>query len=60
MDPILYPDKEVFPSDGKSDLGMSLDPYFVHQYSFALMHKTSHSNDFYLILPIGSYENISV
>ena len=48
-DPV-YPDKEALLRDSKSDLGMSLDPYiFVPQHLFALIHKTSHGNSFYLI-----------
>ena len=48
---LIYPDKEVLPYAGKSDLGMSLDPYvFVPQHLFALIHKTGHGNSYYLIL----------
>ena len=40
---LVFPDKEMLPCDGNSDLGMSLDPYiFVPQNLFALIHKTSH------------------
>ena len=56
----VCPDKELPPCDGKSVLGMSLDPYiFVPWHLFALIHETSHSNSFYLILLISSYDTIS-
>ena len=56
----VCPDKELPPCDGKSVLGMSLDPsVFVPRHLFALIHETSHSNSFYLILLISSYDTIS-
>lgn len=55
-DPV-YPDKEALLRGGKSDLGMSLDPYvFVPRHLFALIHNASHGNGFYLILLTSSYD----